>query len=137
MLANDVAWALPQLRREAEARMLDTWEFRLPTGGWVYDPNAQTEVQAFDVLFTSRGRLTSGAAMVRDVEVGGRSAGMVTRELHIPVDSPAVPANAYAVCTAIDPTSDPTLLGARVEFSGSSPASQKTARRLQVTEVVS
>jgi hypothetical protein len=117
--------------------MLDTWQFRLPTDGWAYDPETQAEVQAFAVLFTTRGRLTSGAAMVRDVEVGGRTAGLVTRELHIPINSPAVPADAYAVCTAVDASSDPTLLGARVEFSGSSPASQKTARRLQVTEVVS
>ena len=136
MLADDIAWALPLLRAEAEARMLDTFTVGIPADGWVYDPQTQTEVQALDVLFVTAGRVKVGL-MPREAEAGGRTVATVTRELHIPVDSPAVPAGAVAVCTAVHETSDLPLLGARLTLVGPAPGSQTTARRLTVKEDVS
>lgn len=128
---------LPYLRSEAEARMLDTFAIGVPTGGFVYNPATDTDEEVVDSLFTTKGRVKVSALVPRTSEVGGRTAVSVTRELHIPVSSAAVPAGAVAVCTAVHATSDPTLLNARLRLSGPAPGSQTTARRLQVTEDVS
>lgn len=129
---------LPFLRAEAESRMLDTFELRVPTGeGWVYDDFFGVDVEAYDVVGTTKGRVKVGGGLsVRDAEVGGRTSASVVRSLHIPVDSPAIPTGAYAVCTAVHETSDPTLFGAILRLAGPAPGSQTTARRLEVAEVL-
>lgn len=116
--------------------MLDTFDIGRPTGGFVYVDGE--EVEEIDPLFTTPGRVkVVGGLSARTSEVGGRTAVSVTRELHIPVTSDAVPVGAVAVCTAVHATSDPTLLNARLRLSGPAPGSQTTARRLQVTEDLS
>jgi hypothetical protein len=128
---------LPFLRAEAEARMVDTFELRVFTDGWHYDEDLDEDVRDYEVLFTTPGRVkVSNGLAVHDSEVGGRTAAEVTRTLHIPVGSDAVPADAVAVCTAVHATSDPTLLGATLVIGGPAPGSQTTARRLEVTEVL-
>lgn len=119
--------------------MLDTFEFRQPDGnGYIYDPFFGVDVEAYDVIGTTRGRVkVEGGLAVRDAEVGGRTSASVVRSLHIPVSSVAVPPGTYAVCTAVDGTSDPSLLGAILRIGGPAPGSQTTARRLEVTEVLS
>jgi hypothetical protein len=138
-LFDAVAAELPFLRQQAESRMLDTWA--IGTLSTEYDPDADggqgAEVRTVTPLFTTPGRLTDrGTTVARDTQVGERTAIETTRELHIPWDSPAAPANAVAECTAVHATSDPTLLGTIVRLAGPSPASQKTARRLEVIEVL-
>lgn len=128
--------ALPLLRAEAEARMLDTFDIALPLGPQ-YNPATGNTEEAFDALFTTRGRVKAGGGLTaRESEAGGRTVVTVVRELHIPVDSPAVPVGAVAVCTAVHATSDPTLLGAALRLAGPSPGSQTTARRLEVEQVI-
>lgn len=114
--------------------MLDTFDIGFPTGGFTYDPALKQDVEVIEPLFTTQGRVKAGTRQIGNSEAGGRTVVTVTRELHIPVDSPAVPAGAIAVCTAVDPSSDPTLLDARLRLSGAAPGSQTTARRLEVTE---
>lgn len=134
---SDLSSVLNAGQQAAEARMLDTFEFREFGAGWHYDEAAGTDVRDFTVLFTTRGRVKVGGGLAaHDSEAGGRTVITVTRELHIPVDSPAVPPGAAAVCTAVDATSDPTLLGATLTLAGPVPGSQTTARRLEVTEVL-
>lgn len=122
--------------------MLDTFDIKVPTDGWVYDPAADggqgADVEAFTLLFTTPGRVKM-ATVLRSVQVsdaGGRTVASATRELHIPVDSPAVPPGAVGVCTAVGASSDPSLLGARLRLAGAAPGSQTTARRLEVREVL-
>lgn len=137
-LQSAIEAELPFLRAEAEARMVDTFEIRVYTDGWHYDPEVDADVQDFDVLFTTPGRVKVEQGLsVHDSEVGGRTSASVTRTLSIPVTSDAVPVNAVAFCTAVHATSDPTLLGARLTIGGPAPGSQTTARRLEVTEVLS
>lgn len=128
---------LPFLRSEAEARMLDTFDIKVSTGGFVYDSDAGEDVEEFTLLFTTLGRVKAPGNQAHDAEAGGRTVVTVTRELHIPVSSDAVPVGAVAFCTAVHETSDPTLLGARLRLAGPAPGSQTTARRLQVSEVLS
>lgn len=121
-------------RRAATARMLDTFEFRKPTG---HAMQGGVEVETFEVLLSTLGRVkVSEGLAVRDAEVGSRTSASVSRELHIPWDSPAIPTGTIAVCTSVDAASDPTLLNARLRVDGPAPGSQTTARRLQVSEVL-
>lgn len=124
-------------RAAALSRMLDTFDIKLATGGWVYDPATETDVEEFDLLFTTAGRVKVGGGLAaRDSEAGGRTVVTVTRELHIPVDSDPVPVGAVAFVVTVAPTSDPSLLNARLRLDGPAPGSQTTARRLQVSEVI-
>jgi hypothetical protein len=125
-------------RAEAESRMLDTWAIGTD-GGWRYDEGLGRDVQTVVPLFTTKGRLTErGATVALETQAGERTVIESRRELHIPWDSPNAPVNALAQCTAIDEaTSDPTMLNVIVRLAGPSPASQKTARRLEVVEVLS
>ena len=115
--------------------MVDRYEFRMTTGHALV---GGIETETFDVLATDvKGYLKVGGGLAaRDAEVGGRTSVSVTRTLVIPWDSPAIPAKAYAVCLSVDASSDPTLLGARLILDGPAPGSQTTARRLQVSEVL-
>lgn len=125
-------------RVAAESRMLDTFEIRDYGDGYTYDDVEGEDVRTYEVLFTTVGRVKVEQGLsVRDLEVGGRTASSATRTLSIPVDSDAVPVGAVAYCTAVHATSDPTLLGAGLVIGGSAPGSQTTARRLEVTEVLS
>lgn len=125
---------LPYLRSEAEARMVDTFDIKVPTGTAYV---GGVDVTTYSTLFTTQGRVkVEGGLSVRDSQVGDRTSVSVVRTLHIPVDSAEVPALAVAVCTAIGTTSDPTLLGATLTLAGPAPGSQTTARRLQVSEVL-
>lgn len=132
-----LAATLERGRAMAEARMLDEFAVMVATGSWVFDPDEGEDVEELALLFITPGRVkVEGGLAVRDAEVGGRTSASVVRSWHIPVGSPVVPAGALAICSAVHPTSDPTLLGARLRVGGPAPGSQTTARRLEVTEVL-
>ena len=141
MLADDIAWALPQLRTEAESRMKTTVAIQYETGTTV-DPATDADVPAYTTAFSTKARIKSAGLQVGLAEVGGRTAAESKRELHIPVgsvdpwDDVRASGGVTALVTAVAPTDDPTLLGVRLVLSGPAPGSQTTARRLQVTEVV-
>lgn len=136
MLGHDVAHYLPELRAQAESRMLDTFDINVPSGT-AYNPATQSEEPTYALLFATRGRVKVATALnVREAQGGERTIVSVERELHIPVGSPAIPVGAVAVCTFADSTSDPTLLGAALRLEGPAPGSQTTARRMKVTEVI-
>lgn len=127
---------LPSLKRDAESRMLDTWAIGTDMG-WTYNPDSGEDEQTVAPLFTTKGRMKASRTYGNiNQQVGGRTATIVTRELHIPVASPPVPVDAVAQCVAVDSSSDPSLLGAIVRIAGPAPGSQTTARRLEVTELL-
>ena len=117
--------------------MLDQFDIKIPTGTG-YNPATGNDEATYTDLFSTLGRVkVSGGLSARESEAGGRTVVTVVRELHIPVDSAAIPTGAVAVCTAVHATSDPTLLGATLRLAGPAPGSQTTARRLEVTEILS
>ena len=102
------ASALIAGRRAAEARMTDTWTIGTNLG-WSYNPTSGQDEQTVDPLFTTPARLAERGTQATESEAGGRTVLETRRELHIPWDSPAVPPNAVAECTATGPLTDPTL----------------------------
>lgn len=146
-IADGFAEAITQTvldgRALAEARMLTTCEIQYDTGETTPDPITGSETPIYVTAFSTKSRVKSAGLVVHTNEVGGRTAAESTRQLHIPalsVDPWADPRSARgvtALITAVHPTDDPSLLGARLTLSGPAPGSQTTARRLQVTEVVS
>lgn len=136
-LQSAIEAELPFLRAEAEARMLDTFDIKT-SNGISYNSTTGLDEETFTLLFATVGRVKVGGGLAANAsEAGGRTVVTVTRELHIPYNSAAVPVNAVAFCTAVHATSDPTLLNARLRLEGPAPGSQTTARRLQVSEVLS
>lgn len=139
---EDVLSALPELRAMAEARMKTTWAIQYKTAETTVDPATDADVPVYVTTFVTKGRLKSPGLMITQAEVGGRTAAESKRELHIPVGSPDPWADdrsalgVTALCTAIDSTDDPSMLGIRVTLIGPAPGSQTTARRLQVSETV-
>ena len=125
-------------RAAAEARMLDTCEIRRMTGRMTQDPVTGFEVPEYELRFATvcRVKVAEGLA-ARDSEVGGRTVVEVLRQLHIPVESPAVLPRDIAVMISVHASSDPSLSGATLVLAGPAPGSQTTARRLQVSEVLS
>lgn len=122
-------------RAAAEQLMVDTYSIQQSTGKTFVDGD---EVETWTELFTTCGyvKVLDGAYSTRR-EVAGRTADEVTRFLHIPVDSAAIPAGRIsAVPLTLDDTSDQTLMGARMILAPSQPGSHTTARRIRVTEVV-
>lgn len=118
----------------AEERMLDEWAVMVSLG---IEYVAGEEVEEFALLFNTKARVkvVKGLA-VREAEVGARTSASVVREFNIPVGSAAVPTGAVAFPITIHATSDPTLIDVTLRLDGPAPGSQTTARRLQVSEVL-
>lgn len=141
--ATQVAIGLAEGRALAESRMLTTCEIQFDTGSTDIDPATDSEVKVYETAFATKCRIKALARQINEAEAGGRTSAEVTRELHIPVASadpwadPDSARGVFALITAVHPTDDPTLLGQRVTLSGPAPGSQTTARRLEITEVVS
>lgn len=130
-------------RALAESRMKTTCAIQYDTGSTAIDPTTDSETAVYTTAFSTKCRIKSGALVVRKNQAGGRTVGETSRELHAPVDlpdpwaSPSAARGVFALVTAIAPSDDPTLLGQRVKLSGPAAGSQTTARRLEITEVVS
>lgn len=131
-----IASAVARGRLAAESRMLDQWAVMVSLGV-EYDPEIGEDVEEFALLFNTKARVkVLGGLAVREDEVGARTSVTVVREFHIPTSKPAVPTGAIAFPISIHATSDPTLADASLRLDGPAPGDQTTARRLQVSEVL-
>ena len=126
---------LAEHRADAESMMWDVFEIGI-LGDWAPNPVTGIEERSFTPLFETKGRVKPSRSSSGDQEVGGRTATTVTRELHIPWDSPEAPIDSVARMKTPHSTTDPTLRG-DLRIAGPAPGSQTTARRLEVTEVIS
>lgn len=139
--AQVVAQTTFEGRALAESRMLTTVAIQYETGV-TPDPVTDADVPTYTTAFSTKSRIKSPGLVMGLAEAGGRTAAESKRELDIPATSADPWADVRsahgvtALVTAVDPTDDPTLLGVRLVLSGPAPGSQTTARRLQVTEVV-
>ena len=125
VLAGALDAALPTLRAEAEALMLDTFEIGDP-GEWQYVDGE--DVRDFTVDFTTPGRLLTSTAP-SESEAGERNVVAISRTLHIPASTPVVASGKHA-----RRTSDGAVFRVLADVThGSHPKS----RRLAVEEALS
>lgn len=139
MLAEDIAAALPELRREAESTMQDTLAFGTMIRGGQSDETGLEE-PTFAAAFTTRGKVTGGSVgndqAVRMVTVGGTERPVISGGVHIPADRrETVPNGMYAKVTALGPSSPAHLLNRVYRVEGESTKSHQTARRFDVVEL--
>jgi hypothetical protein len=137
-LYDSVRAELPFLRAQAESLMTDTFA--------AYSPNGTTEdaddfqTTAFATETPTIGKIQASALQQSDtgtryVRVGTVDRPVVSGGLHIPIAAaPPKPGWEYQ-CTAIGPTSDPSLLGRRWRVVDAPAKTHATARRLDVVEV--
>jgi hypothetical protein len=135
MLADAIRAALPELRREAEATMQDT--FTAYAYAWTKIDGL--EEQTWTPQGTTRGKVSGrsrqGDTNTRTEDVGGVERPVVDGGLHIPLDAPVPERGWEYVCDAVGPASDPSLVGRRWRVVDVPAKSFATARRLDVVEV--
>lgn len=92
MLADDIAWALPQLRAEAEARMLSTCTVRRMTGRTTQNESTGEEVPVWDVIYTGPMRLgtSSGNSPTRTETISGVEVQRALNTAHFPVGASGI-----------------------------------------------
>jgi hypothetical protein len=140
-LNDDVARALPEMRRQAESMMTLTLAAYSPNGttkdGDGYDvPQFNPEGQTFGKV--QAGAQAGGDTPTRYVKIGGVERPVLSGGLHIPIAAKVPVASEQRghaweyVVTALGPLDDPALLGRRYLVVGVPAKSYATARRLDV-----
>jgi hypothetical protein len=135
-LHDAIAGALPGLRAEAEALMVDTVTVDRATGDTTPDPVTLEDVPVFVPVWSGKARVQrSGALSPRDDVAGG---------FEFPVDSLIVQAPLAAVgivsgdrltVTAVGVISDPDLVGKVATVKGNLSKTHATKRTLVCEEV--
>lgn len=116
--------------------MLDTGKALRPTGGRVYDPAQQAEVDEYTDLDSGPCKIQSGGLAAREAEVGERTSVSIRPELHRPVASARLEVGDVWEITAVSPLSL-SEVGDQFRIVGPAVGTAKTARRYQVERVVS
>ena len=121
----------------ARARMTSTCLVQHETGRTIQDENTGRELPVLADLFTSpcRVKATEGLG-VRTAEAGGREQVETRAEIHLPLDTAPVPVGALIKITAVAALTDVQLVGRSFRVEGPFSATDATARRLPVSEVV-
>ena len=138
MLADDIAWALPQLRAEAERNMTDTCTITragVGKGPW-NDATGQYDTPARVTIYTGKCRvqIKSVVASSSRQDAGERAGIAQELELQLPVvgtEGVAI----HDVATVTGASLDASLVGRMFTVTARHEKSQATARRLRVIEV--
>lgn len=140
MLADDIAWAMPQFRAEAEANMRDTCTITRPDPeairGPMDDETGEYPPLARLTVYSGKCRIqvTSIIANSSTSTAGERTAAIQGSELQLPIlDTGAVAINDVAHIDTCE--LDPDLAGREFTISARHEKSQATSRRLRVIEV--
>lgn len=130
---------LDEFRTDAESLMLDTGKALRPTGGRVYDPETQTEVDEADDLF---GPVVCKIKPSRSLSPHGEEAGertivTIPAELHLPSttqNASLIPGDLWEI-VSVDPQSLSTV-GRRYRITSEVDGTIVTACRYTVERVV-
>lgn len=143
ILQQAIADGLGEIRREAEARMLDTFTAYSPDG--ITEDDDGFEVPVYAAAGATPGRIAGPNAgrsdtEARTVTIGGTEHLVVSAGLHIPLSSPVPAMGEYGfgweyVLTELGPLTDPALLNSRWLVVDSPAKSIATARRLDVVRL--
>lgn len=132
-LADDLAWALPQLRGEAEGRMVDACTItRAGADDQTYDEATHTYTNAADsTVYSGKCEVQiSDGLTASNTEAGGTEVTVTRVTVKIPVAVTGVQVGDLITITTA--TNDPDLLGQGFSVVGLHSKTYGTARRLQV-----
>lgn len=132
MLADAIAAALPELRREAEAMMLDTFTAYAFTTVKIDGLDEQSWVEQGATPGKVSGRARDSDTNTRVIEIGGVDRPVIEGGLHIPLSAPVPSIGWEYVLTALGPHTDPALLLRRWRVVDVPAKSYATARRIDV-----
>lgn len=134
---SGTAYALAAGQRAARARMTTTCVVQVETGRTTQDEGTGRELPELADLFSSPCRVKATDALgVRTAEAGGREQVEIRAEIHLPLDTAAIPVGALIKITAVGSLTDVQLVGRSFRVEGPFSATDATARRLPVTEIV-
>lgn len=120
-------------RDHAEALMGDRFEIRRDSGQTVWSEETGKNTRAWEVIAVTRGK--TQRSRVTETDRAGVETSVVRPELHLPIDTPAIPEGSVAKCVAVGPHSDPRGLGRCWRIGDDMTKTWATARRLVVEEV--
>jgi hypothetical protein len=136
MLADNIAWALPDLRAEAEGAMTSTCTIRARSAGQVTDPDTGevTDIPGA-IVYTGRCRVRPASGPGgNSTERDAGAAELLTYDYLV-----SVPFSVSTVVerqrVTIDSSPDPALVGIEVEILHVDRGEHITARRLVCREV--
>lgn len=136
MLGDDIAWALPQLREQAESNMRDQCTItRASLGNGDWNPETgQYHPRPSVTVYTGKCRIQIVSENSTDTDAGGREWSTQASVIQLPVlASTEVAVNDVVKVTACD--NDPSLIDREFTIAGRHGKSQATARRLRMEEV--
>lgn len=139
MLADDIAWALPELRAEAESRMTSTCVATIPgEGDPVWNPDTQQWDDPVETVYEGPCRLRMGNPAPQNADAGETSWAVDrTPTLSLPLSDPTSAAVVDGVQVTITGNpNDPAMVGLRLRVLSGHYQTDSTARRVPV-EVVS
>ncbi len=137
MLADDIAWALPEFQRHAASMFRDTFAAYSP-GGTTTDADG-FEVPAFTAEGTTPGKVSGRSrdadTDARYVDVGGVDRPVVEGGVHIPISALVPQIGWEYVLTAAGPLTNTAMIGRRYRVVDVPLKSYQSALRLDVVEV--
>jgi hypothetical protein len=136
MLADDVAWVLPDLRAEAEAWMPSTCTIRARDGDWTTDPDTGEATQApGSTVYSGRCRVRPAGREAQPQQVGGAEAFVFDYLVSIPFGAEGSANVREGMPCTIDSSPDPALAGVELEIQKVDRGEHISARRLACNEV--
>lgn len=136
-LASDVAAALPLLRAEAEALMVDSCTITRDGGAPTFDPNTGTYTDpAGSTVYTGACQVQlSDGLSARSSEAGGTE--LITSRVTVKIPVSATGVRVGDVVTITAATLDPDLVDHRYVIAAEHAKTFATARRLEVERYTS
>ena len=136
MIAEDVAAALPFLRAEAEALMVDTVLVEHPTGATTPDPVTLEEVPVYVSVYAGKGRVQRSGQLASQEDVtGGFEFGVDSLLVQLPLAATGIARGDRVTVTGLGAISDPDLLGLVATVQANLTKTHPTKRTLVCEEV--
>ena len=135
MLADDVAAVLPELRAQAESLMQDECTVDRATGETTLDPVTLEEVPVFAPVYSGKCRIQRADHQPSDIVSGQVEFGISTVFAQLPLSATGIKRGDVVTVTAIDPTTDPDLLGMVAAVRANMTKTHPTKRTLVCEEV--
>lgn len=139
MLNDAIASALPTLRAEAEAMMVDSCRIERQTGTTISDAPPFDEVPTYETVYEGKCRVQRPSVGVgqNDADAGMHQFGVDALTAQLPLSALGIERKDRLTVTALGDVSDPELLNVVATVRSNAAKTHATKRVLVCEEVVS